>query len=165
MLVITYTSEHNHPWPTQRNALAGSTRSQPMKNNAAHKNSLSTHNPKPTTFKEVHKEKDADNSSSAITVGGSTSSGGTVKVEMGETEKEKTMGIADCQYVQGFNQSYRPLPLNSCQSDDYFFAGLGELEPDPLSLMSSQGFSAEKSDEERADKALDPFNLFDWSGN
>ena len=27
MLVITYTSEHNHPWPTQRNALAGSTRS------------------------------------------------------------------------------------------------------------------------------------------
>lgn len=33
MLVITYTSEHNHPWPTQRNALAGSTRSQPSKNN------------------------------------------------------------------------------------------------------------------------------------
>ncbi|KAI3741524.1 hypothetical protein L1987_59198 [Smallanthus sonchifolius] len=32
MLVITYTSEHNHPWPTQRNALAGSTRTpQPPK--------------------------------------------------------------------------------------------------------------------------------------
>ncbi|EPS65077.1 hypothetical protein M569_09702, partial [Genlisea aurea] len=29
MLVITYSSEHNHPWPTQRNALAGSTRSRP----------------------------------------------------------------------------------------------------------------------------------------
>uniref|UniRef100_A0A0D9XMY2 WRKY domain-containing protein n=1 Tax=Leersia perrieri TaxID=77586 RepID=A0A0D9XMY2_9ORYZ len=26
MLVITYTSDHNHPWPTHRNALAGSTR-------------------------------------------------------------------------------------------------------------------------------------------
>nr|CAB3495130.1 unnamed protein product [Digitaria exilis] len=26
MLVITYTSDHNHPWPTQRNALAGSAR-------------------------------------------------------------------------------------------------------------------------------------------
>ncbi|KAK8480445.1 hypothetical protein V6N11_066226 [Hibiscus sabdariffa] len=35
MLVITYTSEHNHPWPTQRNALAGSTRSQPSKANAS----------------------------------------------------------------------------------------------------------------------------------
>ncbi|XP_038895360.1 probable WRKY transcription factor 35 [Benincasa hispida] len=31
MLVITYTSEHNHPWPTQRNALAGSTRSHPSR--------------------------------------------------------------------------------------------------------------------------------------
>lgn len=30
-LVITYTSEHNHPWPTQRNALAGSTRSHPSR--------------------------------------------------------------------------------------------------------------------------------------
>ncbi|KAG8092694.1 hypothetical protein GUJ93_ZPchr0012g21917 [Zizania palustris] len=26
MLVVTYTSDHNHPWPTHRNALAGSTR-------------------------------------------------------------------------------------------------------------------------------------------
>ncbi|THU56302.1 hypothetical protein C4D60_Mb11t15840 [Musa balbisiana] len=32
MLVITYTYEHNHPWPTQRNALAGFTRSQTSKN-------------------------------------------------------------------------------------------------------------------------------------
>ncbi|XP_018676198.2 probable WRKY transcription factor 14 [Musa acuminata AAA Group] len=35
MLVITYTSEHNHPWPTQRNALAGSTRSQASKNSSS----------------------------------------------------------------------------------------------------------------------------------
>ncbi|CAN6288647.1 unnamed protein product [Urochloa humidicola] len=33
MLVITYTSDHNHPWPTQRNALAGSIRPPPA---AAH---------------------------------------------------------------------------------------------------------------------------------
>lgn len=30
MLVITYTSEHNHPWPTHRNTLAGSTRGGPL---------------------------------------------------------------------------------------------------------------------------------------
>ncbi|CAH9117050.1 unnamed protein product [Cuscuta epithymum] len=30
-LVITYSSEHNHPWPTQKNALTGSTRFQPSK--------------------------------------------------------------------------------------------------------------------------------------
>ncbi|EFJ09535.1 hypothetical protein SELMODRAFT_77979, partial [Selaginella moellendorffii] len=26
MLIITYTSEHNHPWPAHRNSLAGTTR-------------------------------------------------------------------------------------------------------------------------------------------
>lgn len=30
MLVITYTSEHNHPWPTHRNTLAGSARGGPL---------------------------------------------------------------------------------------------------------------------------------------
>lgn len=41
LLVITYNSEHNHPWPTQRNALAGSTRSHHAKNS---KNNPSQHN-------------------------------------------------------------------------------------------------------------------------
>ncbi|KAH7659047.1 WRKY domain-containing protein [Dioscorea alata] len=45
MLVITYTSEHNHPWPTQRNALAGSTRAQPSKNSL----SLMKNNPDNST--------------------------------------------------------------------------------------------------------------------
>ncbi|EEC73836.1 hypothetical protein OsI_08576 [Oryza sativa Indica Group] len=39
MLVITYTSEHNHPWPTQRNALAGSTRSHHAKNSSSNSSS------------------------------------------------------------------------------------------------------------------------------
>lgn len=43
MLVITYTSEHNHPWPTQRNALAGSTRPSSSSAAAHHMN-----NPRPT---------------------------------------------------------------------------------------------------------------------
>ncbi|TVU31512.1 hypothetical protein EJB05_23199 [Eragrostis curvula] len=37
MLVITYTSDHNHPWPTQRNALAGSTRQLAASSSAATK--------------------------------------------------------------------------------------------------------------------------------
>ncbi|CAA6671826.1 unnamed protein product [Spirodela intermedia] len=46
MLVITYTSDHNHPWPTQRNSLAGSTRSRPTKNgSSATKSSPSDRNP------------------------------------------------------------------------------------------------------------------------
>ncbi|CAL4932521.1 unnamed protein product [Urochloa decumbens] len=40
MLVITYTSDHNHPWPTQRNALAGCIRPPPA---AASASSNKTH--------------------------------------------------------------------------------------------------------------------------
>ncbi|CAN6319026.1 unnamed protein product [Urochloa humidicola] len=36
MLVITYTSDHNHPWPTQRNSLAGSIRPPPAGASKAH---------------------------------------------------------------------------------------------------------------------------------
>ncbi|XP_006662643.1 probable WRKY transcription factor 35 [Oryza brachyantha] len=41
MLVVTYTSDHNHPWPTHRNALAGSTR--PSSNNSSHRQSQYSH--------------------------------------------------------------------------------------------------------------------------
>uniref|UniRef100_A0A0E0F110 WRKY domain-containing protein n=1 Tax=Oryza meridionalis TaxID=40149 RepID=A0A0E0F110_9ORYZ len=36
MLVVTYTSDHNHPWPTHRNALAGSTRPSSSSSNIQH---------------------------------------------------------------------------------------------------------------------------------
>lgn len=55
MLVITYTSEHNHPWPTQRNALAGSTRSQPSKPTGSKMGSPSDSQPQKTT-KETEME-------------------------------------------------------------------------------------------------------------
>ncbi|KAL6905404.1 hypothetical protein ACP4OV_003005 [Aristida adscensionis] len=44
MLVITYTSDHNHPWPTQRNSLAGSTRPPPSSSgkHSHHRHSISS---------------------------------------------------------------------------------------------------------------------------
>ncbi|KAL5977278.1 WRKY transcription factor [Asimina triloba] len=167
MLVITYTSEHNHPWPTQRNALAGSSRSQPMKNNAASKSSPSTQTPaKPTTnLKEEHKENDNDNAILAGASGGPAPSARTIKQEnMGDVvEKEKPVEeTASQDFDEVFHNSYRPLAPDSNQSED-FFADLGELEPDPLNLIFSQGFAGEKSDEDGENKgALDPFNIFDW---
>uniref|UniRef100_A0A5B7B2G2 Putative WRKY transcription factor 14 n=1 Tax=Davidia involucrata TaxID=16924 RepID=A0A5B7B2G2_DAVIN len=154
MLVITYTSEHNHPWPTQRNALAGSTRSQPSKNNAGNsKNSPGSQSHK--TMKEEQKEGNTD-----IMTGNSTTSP-LVKEEMEDLDKQIDMD--DGEFNEGFPQSYRPaLPDSNLQSVD-FFADLGELEADPLNLLFTQGFSG---DEERENnKALDPFSLFDWTGN
>ena len=173
MLVITYTSEHNHPWPTQRNALAGSSRSQPSKNNAASKNnsetsqsqkggSGTTNNNKP---KEEHQQQqETSNNSeggnvSPVVAGNSSANSASVKEEMEDIEKQLEMD--DGEFSDGL--SYKPSMMEGNQSED-FFAELGEIEADPLNLLFSQGFNA-GGDDQRESKALDPFNLFDWSGD
>ncbi|XP_038982294.1 probable WRKY transcription factor 14 [Phoenix dactylifera] len=150
MLVITYTSEHNHPWPTQRNALAGSTRSQSSKNSSsALKNS--PRKQKPATSHE--EESMAMTSSSAPAVKGEAR-------EMGKAIDS----VENNEFDQAFQQSYKAMIPDSNQPND-FFADLAELEPDPMSLIFSKGSMETKPDEERGERALDPFNLFDWAGN
>nr|WGV38242.1 WRKY [Loropetalum chinense var. rubrum] len=153
MLVITYTSEHNHPWPTQRNALAGSTRAQPSKSNAtASKTSSSTNSQLQKSTNSLNEEPNENNMSPSINV----------KEEIGDIEKELEMDDGD-QFSEGFPQSYKPaMPDVSNQNED-FFADLAEIEADPLNLLFNQGIIT--GDEERESKALDPFSIFDWSGN
>lgn len=160
MLVITYTSEHNHPWPTQRNALAGSTRSQPSKNNAASKSSPSSQ-PQNTTnnAKEEVKESSNDTMSSPTTIVAPSSSA-SVKEEIEDIDK--SIEMEDAEFNEGFSQIYKPALPDSNQSED-FFADLGEIEADPLNLLFSQGFSADH--EQKESKGLDPFSIFDWSGD
>ena len=121
MLMITYTSEHNHPWPTQRNALAGSTRSQPPKTT---KDSEKDTNPK----NHDHKETSIDNH-------------GAVKEEV------------DNRVEAEFDETYKP-------DQDSFFADLGEIGDDPLSLFG-QGFTSRDDGNSHSD--LDPFDLYDWA--
>ncbi|XP_061370491.1 probable WRKY transcription factor 35 [Gastrolobium bilobum] len=161
MLVITYTSEHNHPWPTQRNALAGSTRSQPSKTSgSSSKNSETSHPQKGTTkTKEEQQESNSDGNLSPV-VGGN--SGNSVKEEMEEIEKQLVENMDDGEFSDGI--PYKPSMMessNQLQSED-FFAELGEIEADPLNLLFTQGFNANDHDQ-RESKALDPFHLFDWS--
>ncbi|KAL4563581.1 hypothetical protein LXL04_027624 [Taraxacum kok-saghyz] len=131
MLVITYTSEHNHPWPTQRNALAGSTRTpQPPK---------STITTTTTTEQPPQKETREDEGSTLV---------GMVKDELQVFEGS-------------FPQGYRPeLPDHagggSGQPDD-FFSGLGEIEVDPISMLLNQGFLGGEEEAENYNKDLDPF--------
>ncbi|KAL5731454.1 WRKY Transcription Factor [Ranunculus cassubicifolius] len=149
MLVITYTSEHNHPWPTQRNALAGSTRSQPPKNsNGGAKNM--------TSNKHIMKEEPKESVSINVVDGSINVS--TVKEEILQEEKPSEF--------DHFHQNYRPPPpadLESNLQPDDFFADLVELDCDPLNLLFSEGISGEKGG--GGNKALDPFSLFDWAGN
>ncbi|KAL3851543.1 hypothetical protein ACJIZ3_013425 [Penstemon smallii] len=130
MLVITYTSEHNHPWPTQRNALAGSTRSHHHHHHHNHPpTKTSSTNPINNDQKELFKKVDEANSSSAV----------------------KEEGILDQLQAlvdpMTMTTSYKPtLPnLDHHDSEDSFFADLGEIEGggggDPnLDMLFAQEF-------------------------
>lgn len=162
MLVITYTSEHNHPWPTQRNALAGSTRSQPPKSNATSKGTTS-----PQTSSKLMNMKEEQIEGRSITVvdGSVNVTHGCIKEEIDTGDiHEKLIGMDDDDGnnkghdFAHFHQNYRPpADLEPNPQPDDFFADLGELEYDPLNLLFTEGGGN--------NKALDPFSLFDWAGN
>ncbi|KAG6398128.1 hypothetical protein SASPL_139580 [Salvia splendens] len=154
MLVITYTSEHNHPWPTQRNALAGSTRSQPSKAAAAAKTS-----PKP---------KDEQKETSTEAAAPSSTNSAAVKEEVDQefdnnNNNNQTMAAAEeeAEFDDGFSQqSYKPALPEFNQNEDSFFAGLGEIEGDSLDLLFTQRFDCR----DHGGKDLDPFGFYDWGG-
>ncbi|CAI8590314.1 unnamed protein product [Vicia faba] len=168
MLVITYTSEHNHPWPTQRNALAGSTRSQPSKNNTSMKNSETSSQPQndtPTTTtkpkEEQHQESDGNGNDSPVV--------NSVKEESMEDIEKLQIEMDE---GDRFNDalSYKPCLMENNQSHEDFFAELGEIEADPLNLLFNQGFGGNSSNDiihqrDHQSKSLDAFHLFDWSGD
>jgi hypothetical protein len=186
MLVITYTSEHNHPWPTQRNALAGSTRSHHGKNGGS--GSKSSHNekqPQPNNVKEERKDHQTA-TTSAVTTTTSTSPM-IVKEETTTLARSSDQSFArdqrsmdtaagvqqvdDSDHV--FTESYRPMIAESSHHEDFFadFADLTELESDPMSLIFSKeymearpsGIGDHVQEKAAVAKELDPFDMLDWS--
>lgn len=178
MLVITYTSEHNHPWPTQRNALAGSTRTQPTKSNASNsKCSTSSHQLHKTTTSPKEEQKDLINDNNynnaspivTTTAGSTSTTSASVKEEIDQDIEKQVVDTEDGEFSTEGLFPYRPsmapesIPTNHSHHDQDFFADLGEIEADPLNLLFSQGFAADHG--QKGSKGLDPFNLFDWSGD
>ncbi|PKA53231.1 putative WRKY transcription factor 14 [Apostasia shenzhenica] len=142
MLVITYTSEHNHPWPTQRNALAGSTRSQPSKPAISNTSSSSS------------------SSSCKITPHCSQKKPiSSIKEEEDEGSKENCASSSSTKQAVKEELAFQP---------DDFFADLAELETDPMNLIFPAKFMGDKLinvERENTSKGMDPFNnLFDWGG-
>ncbi|XP_050368752.1 probable WRKY transcription factor 14 [Argentina anserina] len=182
MLVITYTSEHNHPWPTQRNALAGSTRSQPSKAGAGTKTAPNTAQRQKPNSPAKEEQKAAvdsmdENNHVPSPVNATVGSSSTVKEEFEDIENLQLevdhhhhhhQNDSDhhqfSNHEQGF--PYRPsMPEHSSNQSEDFFADLGEIEADPLHLLFSQCFTEDEQIKGRNKCALDPFNLFDWSGD
>ncbi|GAA0148225.1 DNA-binding transcription factor [Lithospermum erythrorhizon] len=164
MLVITYTCEHNHPWPTQRNALAGSTRSSPhtSKNNTSSSSTLQT-----SPSSSFSHQKPSNNTNTTTNI---------LKEDDEGKKESNSTSISDCPnvkeedimdkrvemetHVPSFSQTYRPtLPDESTyyhHSED-FFAELGEIEADPLNNLF------ENNRENKQTAALDPFGFYDWT--
>ncbi|KAK8944962.1 putative WRKY transcription factor 35 [Platanthera zijinensis] len=164
MLVITYTSEHNHPWPTQRNALAGSTRTQPSKVNTS-SSSTSKNSPRnrhKNFMTNVTEEPKECSSSSTLFA---------VKEEDAYGEMERAwVDSGDHVFDHAFDESFNMSSMmsESSQPDD-FFADLAELDPDPMNIVFPKGFVGDKMDQERKNgssnsskNAMNPFDMFDW---
>ncbi|XP_062224910.1 probable WRKY transcription factor 35 [Phragmites australis] len=177
MLVITYTSEHNHPWPTQRNALAGSTRSHHGKNssNSSSKSSQKEKQQQPNVKEEL-KDQATTTTTSTITTRTSTSPVAVVKEET-LAGSEALGGVIDATGVVDhnialmdhvFSESYKPMIPEAGHSDD-FFSDLAGLESDPMSLIFSNEYMEPKpsggdhAQEKAITKDLDPFDMLDWS--
>ena len=182
MLVITYTSEHNHPWPTQRNALAGSTRNHHGKNSSGSSGSKSSQNERQQqpNVKEEPKDPAQTTTTSTITTTTSTSPAAAVKEETLAGSSEELGRAMDAAAVgddhsmelmdQVFSESYKPMIPEAGQSDD-FFSDLAELESDPMSLIFSKEYmeakppsgGGDRAQEKAISKDLDPFDMLDWS--
>ncbi|CAI9292980.1 unnamed protein product [Lactuca saligna] len=131
MLVITYTSEHNHPWPTQRNALAGSTRTpQP---------------PKSTTTTEQPPQIETTEDEGSTLVG--------VRLEV----KDELQVLEGNFPAQGYRPELPDQGGGGGGQPDDFFSGLGEIEVDPISMLLNQGFLGGEEEAENYNKDLDPF--------
>ncbi|CAN7049054.1 hypothetical protein BRARA_G00728 [Brassica rapa] len=140
MLVITYTSEHNHPWPIQRNALAGSTRSCSSNPNSS-KSSTTT-----ASLNGPQSNTHLPSSASAV-------------------KNEQTEEDMELENVEDDNKvaPYRPEIHDQHQPDD-FFADLEELEleGDSLSMLLSQGCAGDLNNETIASDGISDF--FGWTG-
>lgn len=133
MLVITYTSEHNHPWPTQRNALAGSTRSSSSSSsNPCSKSTIAT----TSALSRVSQNKEEPNRSHLPF--SSTPPPYVAKAVKEEDAEERK----DNMEFDDVDDTYRPEFQH--QLGD-FFADLDELEEDSLTMLLPQGFSGDNS--------------------
>ncbi|KAL7102561.1 hypothetical protein ACP275_08G127400 [Erythranthe tilingii] len=151
MLVITYTSEHNHPWPTQRNALAGSTRSQPS-------SKTTTTTTTTTTKKVINGEKQINNNNNTVIITQQFTD--VLKEEEEEEEITNQDHFDQLEMDRKFELGFQYNP--TLEDDHSFFADLGEIEADePLEdLLFTPGFSGEINVK---DLDFNPFTFYSWS--
>nr|BAA13689.1 AR411 [Arabidopsis thaliana] len=137
MLVITYTSEHNHPWPIQRNALAGSTRSSTSSSSNPNPSKPSTANVN-SSSNGLPKQHLTWASSTTPPPPPPTLSSSAIKDERGDDMELENVDDDDDNQIA----PYRPELHDHQHQPDDFFADLEELEGDSLSMLLSHAVTA-----------------------
>ncbi|KAL0862732.1 hypothetical protein Bca101_041850 [Brassica carinata] len=154
MLVITYTSEHNHPWPTQRNALAGSTRSSSSSfSNPSSKSSTAITTSTASASSRVSQNKDEPNKSHLAS--SSTPPSPYVAAAVKEEDVEERQDKME--FDNDVDDTYIP---EFQHQPEGFFADLDELEEDSLTMLLSQGFSGGGGNLENKTTIPDVFSDF-----
>lgn len=181
MLIITYTAEHNHPWPSHRNALAGSSRMSSLEKGGS------------TMAQELHKTEEAADAADAgeadarspavespvnspdFNGAGEESEPASmmsptamVTEDQVADNSEPFVFESDKDLDQEMMVHHGSLHLTSRSSmnmqEDDFFAELGEL-PD---MFGRPVLVEDRSDDESTHMGMDnvdPYDLFGWSSS
>ncbi|XP_004492798.1 WRKY transcription factor 22 [Cicer arietinum] len=118
MFIVTYTSEHNHPAPTHKNSLAGSTRNKPSTPPQSDTNKALTTKPSsPTTSEEVQTQGEKSES----------------KEDLMDEEEDDQFGLSDVVLSDDFYESLDELSQ---------LAAFGDCFTDPFSAIAIPTWTA-----------------------
>lgn len=161
-VIMTYTSDHNHPWPTQRSSLAGSIRqTRCIKSEESCPNQEITGS-KPEENVEMHKAGQGDSDS---VQSGFTSIMEPLKVAAATTITTEDAGapINDERLFNIHDEDISGLQISisALLHNDDLFADL----PEPMNMFSRQFVDYQSYDDDPDSTVVDPFNLFNWSTN
>ncbi|MCO5587726.1 hypothetical protein L7F22_041678 [Adiantum nelumboides] len=165
-LVVTYTSDHNHPWPTQRiNALAGSTRQQSATTTSSQEKSPTSNND--LSPECAMNDMEDDQHSDDDVVGGAT-----VKAESLDSkvtsvqslqhhQQQQEMIMSDGVVYEAGAVGSQPGATSGCPGvDDPYLQE--SMFAEMVEEMQRQN-RCNVEEEEGDSLEVDPFNLFNWS--
>lgn len=146
MLVVTYTYDHNHAWPTHRNALAGSTRQSPLEKS-------STQSP----------DCAAQSASSNCAPSADHDPFQTL-MDSPELAQEH-VSSPGMNVDEAFSPVHQDESLHALSSNlhEVLFAELDEF-PEPFTSFGGQVME-DRSIEDGVSAVVDPYNLFNWSSS
>ncbi|KAJ7539465.1 hypothetical protein O6H91_03G133100 [Diphasiastrum complanatum] len=146
MLVITYTSEHNHAWPAHRNSLAGTTRSK--------------------SLDKLRSMQDAAAAPSEPCNGSMSSIMNSCETTL-KQESSLPSPLEESVINEAFTLDDQQLMLDnpsmSSSQDQHLFQDLEALPE--LSTIIDESFLYYRSDDDTGSMAIDPFDIFCWSSN